>query len=643
MESKPLKILAIDDNRDNLITLRAVMMDVLPNATVLTAVNGKDGIALALAQDPDVILLDVIMPDMDGFEVCAVLKANSKTSAIPVLFLTAIKTNPVARIKALEVGADAFLSKPFDESDLIAQVLSMAKIKAAYVYKQHENERLELLVKERTQKTKQELTERRKLQQELLLSKQFNQQIINCAGEGIVVYDCDLRFKLWNPYMEAMMGILEKDILGKSPAELFPFLVSEGAMDNFSKALAGKATRSLEFQYVTSSGYQGWVSDNCSPLYNDAREIIGVIEVVQEISERKRKEQEIIYLNLHDNLTGLYNRSYFEEEARRLDKPDMLPLSIITGDLNGLKLINDAFGYHKGDQLLLIIADILKSACRSEDVIARVGGDEFYILLPTTGEDVVEEICRKIYDRCRSTEFIGGTPAVYPSISLGHATKEIKSQVLDKKINEAEQNMNKSKLLDSKSFRSSIIESIKVTMFEKSHETEAHAERLVALAHPIGKALNLGDNALNELDLLAMLHDIGKMSIEGSILSKPDKLNEEEWVKMKQHPEAGFRIAQATPELLTIADYILSHHERWDGKGYPQGLAGEAIPLHSRILAVVDAFDAMTEDRPYRSAISKEAAIEEIKRCAGSQFDPVIAGLFIERIADASPGGINAS
>jgi diguanylate cyclase (GGDEF)-like protein/PAS domain S-box-containing protein len=546
-------------------------------------------------------------------------------------------------MRALNAGAEAFLSKPFDESDLIAQVLSMAKIKAAYVYKLHENERLETMVQERTQKIKQELTERRKLQQELLLSKQFNQQIINCAGEGIVVYDCDLRFKLWNPYMEAMMGILERDILGKSPSALFPFLVSEGAMDNFSKALAGKTTRSLEFQYETPSGYQGWVSDNCSPLYNDAREIIGVIEVVQEISERKRREQEIIYLTQHDNLTGLYNRAYFEEEARRLDNQGILPISIIAGDLNGLKLINDAFGYHKGDQLLLIIADILKRACRSEDVIARVGGDEFYILLPMTGDDAVEEICRKIYERCRCTEFIGGSPIVYPSISLGHATKVNETQALDKKINEAERDMNKSKLLESKSFRSSLIDSIKVTMFEKSHETEAHAERLVALAHPIGKALSLSDNALNELDLLAMLHDIGKMSIEESILSKPGKLNDEEWVKMKQHPEVGYRIAQATPELLTIADYILSHHERWDGKGYPQGLEGEAIPLHSRILAVVDAFDAMTENRPYRSAISKEAAIEEIKNCAGTQFDPLIAELFIERIADASIGGINAS
>jgi HD-GYP domain-containing protein (c-di-GMP phosphodiesterase class II) len=272
-----------------------------------------------------------------------------------------------------------------------------------------------------------------------------------------------------------------------------------------------------------------------------------------------------------------------------------------------------------------------------------VGGDEFYILLPMTGDDAVEEICRKIYERCRCTEFIGGSPIVYPSISLGHATKVNETQALDKKINEAERDMNKSKLLESKSFRSSLIDSIKVTMFEKSHETEAHAERLVALAHPIGKALSLSDNALNELDLLAMLHDIGKMSIEESILSKPGKLNDEEWVKMKQHPEVGYRIAQATPELLTIADYILSHHERWDGKGYPQGLEGEAIPLHSRILAVVDAFDAMTENRPYRSAISKEAAIEEIKNCAGTQFDPLIAELFIERIADASIGGINAS
>ena len=141
--------------------------------------------------------------------------------------------------------------------------------------------------------------------------------------------------------------------------------------------------------------------------------------------------------------------------------------------------------------------------------------------------------------------------------------------------------------------------------------------------------MDLTDAQLNELELLSTLHDIGKIGINDNILNKPGKLTEDEWVDMKKHPEIGYRIAMTTPELVPIADYILSHHEHWDGSGYPQGSKREEIPLLSRIIAVADAYDAMTSDRPYRRAMTKNAAIEEIKKNAGTQFDPYIAELFL--------------
>jgi HD-GYP domain-containing protein (c-di-GMP phosphodiesterase class II) len=129
-----------------------------------------------------------------------------------------------------------------------------------------------------------------------------------------------------------------------------------------------------------------------------------------------------------------------------------------------------------------------------------------------------------------------------------------------------------------------------------------------------------------------MLHDIGKIGIDNSILNKPGKLSKNEWEIMKKHSEIGYRIAMSSPELEPIAEYILAHHERWDGNGYPQGLKGEEIPLLSRILAVVDSYDAMTEDRVYRKAMTHQAAIEEIKKNAGTQFDPNIAQIFIDSL-----------
>ena len=192
--------------------------------------------------------------------------------------------------------------------------------------------------------------------------------------------------------------------------------------------------------------------------------------------------------------------------------------------------------------------------------------------------------------------------------------------------------MYRDKLLQSRSLHSSIISSMKTTLFEKSQETEEHAQRMIKLSRAIGKKMKLKDEQLNELELLSSLHDIGKIGIPDAILNKPGKLTKEEWVEMKKHPSVGYRIAKSSHELASISEYILYHHERWDGKGYPNGLKEEEIPLLSRILAVGDAYDAMTEDRSYRKAMTKEAAIEEIRTNMGKQFDPNITQIFIKII-----------
>jgi len=342
------------------------------------------------------------------------------------------------------------------------------------------------------------------------------------------------------------------------------------------------------------------------------------------------QNEKISYLSYHDFLTGLYNRAYFEEAKQSLDTPRQLPFSIIMGDINGLKLINDDFGHSKGDELLIEIAKILKSCGREEDIISRIGGDEFGVLLPQTDSQSAQQICGRIYDTCKG--YALDESSIYPSISLRYATKNFETETMDNILMAAEEYMSRHKLLESKRAHSAIIASIKVIMFEKSQETEEHAERLAQLSKSIGLAMSLTADQLNKLELLATLHDIGKMSIPAAILSKPGKLSDEEWVEMKKHPEVGFRIAQATSELVPIAKYILYHHERWDGKGYPQGLIGEKIPLLSRILAIADSFDAMTNDRSYRVAMTKEEAIEEIRKNSGTQFDPTVARVFIEKV-----------
>lgn len=272
-------------------------------------------------------------------------------------------------------------------------------------------------------------------------------------------------------------------------------------------------------------------------------------------------------------------------------------------------------------------------ACASpEYIVARTGGDEFSILLPRCDDKTALSVVEKINSACECYSTSADKETYFASISLGYATKTVCEESINKVIKAAEDFMYRKKLLEHKSLHSSIIYSIRATLYEKSHETEKHAERLAKLSKMLGSILGLSDKEMDELELLSMLHDIGKIGIDDSILTKSTSLTDDEWHEMKKHSEIGYRIAIAAPELRHIGEYILCHHERWDGTGYPQGLSEKEIPILSRIISIVDSYDAMTNDRVYRKAITKEQAKAEILANAGAQFDPEIAKLFVEKV-----------
>jgi HD-GYP domain-containing protein (c-di-GMP phosphodiesterase class II) len=222
-----------------------------------------------------------------------------------------------------------------------------------------------------------------------------------------------------------------------------------------------------------------------------------------------------------------------------------------------------------------------------------------------------------------------------PSVALGAVTKKEPSQDIQKILKEAEERMYRSKLLENKSVRDSIISSLRKTLFERSHESEEHTYRLRELALQLGHTLGLSDGELDQLSLLATLHDIGKIAIPEGIILKPGDLSPEEWAMIWKHPETGYRIAGSSPELAPIAEAILAHHEWWDGNGYPRGLKGQEIPLISRIIAIGEAYDVMTHGQPYRRAKSGEEALQELRKKAGIQFDPQLTDQFIKIISSA--------
>ncbi len=404
-------------------------------------------------------------------------------------------------------------------------------------------------------------------------------------------------------------------------------------LDDKLSGLINKEEYDVEYKIKqANTGEILYISSKAELQCDENGRPIKVFGTIQDISETRRAEEKLLYLSNHDQLTGLYNRDFFEREIGRLDVNIALPLSIIIGDINGLKLIDDAFGHEGGDKLVVETTAIIKQFCRKGDIFARTGGDEFSILLPRTDRETAYEILEGIQAACKEHNRIAYNNIFHISLSFGFGTKENADENFMQAMKEAEDYMNQRKILEKDNSQKLVVSSIKEMLLEKSCETESHAERMVVLSKAIGTAIGLSQQELDQLELLATLHDIGKVAINDKLLCKPGKLNEEEWAEIKRHPEIGYKIATSSPELVLIADYILSHHEQWDGTGYPQKLAGEEIPTLSRILSVVDAYDAMTQDRPYRKAMKNEEAIAEIEKNAGTQFDPFIAEVFIEMV-----------
>ncbi|MHB8158230.1 MAG: bifunctional diguanylate cyclase/phosphohydrolase, partial [Desulfocucumaceae bacterium] len=343
--------------------------------------------------------------------------------------------------------------------------------------------------------------------------------------------------------------------------------------------------------------------------------------------ERKKAEERLKYLSLHDSLTGVYNRAYFEQEMKRLQEGRFDCSGIILCDLDGLKFVNDTLGHDTGDILLINTAHIIKEAFRGSDMVARIGGDEYAVLLPDTDKVTIEGACHRI--KKAIVRYNKAHPELPLSLSVGYAIGSKGNKSMAELFKEADNNMYREKLLRNQSNRSSIVQTLIKAMEARDFITEGHADRLQSVVARMGKALGLSDRKINDLRLLAQFHDIGKVGIPDRILFKEGPLNEEETKEMLRHSEIGHRIAQSSPDLSPVADWILKHHEWWNGKGYPLGLKGEAIPLECRILSIADAYDAMTNDRPYRKALSHESAVSELKRCSGKQFDSELVSIFM--------------
>jgi diguanylate cyclase (GGDEF)-like protein/PAS domain S-box-containing protein len=462
-------------------------------------------------------------------------------------------------------------------------------------------------------------------QQEIARQKEYFAQLFENSPESIAIMDTDDRIIQINHHFTRMFGYSPAEAVGRYINDLVvPEELREQGMA-VSNSVRGNRIVEIETVRKSKDGRLIDVFVIGYPIIVMGESVGGYV-IYRDISERKEGERRLTHASTHDLLTGTFNRRYFEQEMQRLDTDDYPAAGIIICDIDGLKLVNDTLGHAVGDDLLLQAARILRESVPGHAVLCRIGGDEFAILIPVTDETSLQQLADRIAagiaaDNLRGREYV-------LSLSLGFAVRGAGGG-MDEAYREADSRMYREKLHRSASARSALVKTLTEALHARDFITEGHADRLQQLVERLARAVGIPERLIGDLRLLAQFHDIGKVGIPDNILFKPGRLTESEKKIMRRHSEIGYRIAVASPDFHHIADWILKHHEWWNGGGYPLGIKGEDIPVECRILLIADAFDAMTQDRPYRKAMSTGEALKEIAACKGKMFDPELADKFI--------------
>lgn len=460
----------------------------------------------------------------------------------------------------------------------------------------------------------------------LSVSEEKYKAVINQMQLGMALYEGAsgediFKYRLIdsNHSHEILTGLKKEEISGKYFSEIHKNIEPQNLDRLIWTIKTGESTCYEKFQKNTNYYYEVLAS---RPKENQ------LVVILNDITGSKQAEERLHYLSYHDQLTGLYNRRLFEEQLQRLNSKNYFPLIITMADINGLKLVNDSFGHTVGDKYIQKVTEVLREGFREKDIICRLGGDEFIILSPNTDEREIKELIGRINERTK----LEAVNKITLSVSFGYSIKDREEESILEVLKKAEDYMYKKKLLESAGIRGKTIYTVMAALHEKNPREEQHSLRVSELCEKMGTALGLQEDEVKELKTVGLLHDIGKVAIEEGILNKNGKLVEEEWVEIKKHPEIGYRILNSVNELSEMADYVLAHHERWDGNGYPKGLKGNEIPVQSRIIAIADAYDAMISERSYRQALPREYAISELVKGAGTQFCGEYVNVFIDKV-----------
>lgn len=470
-----------------------------------------------------------------------------------------------------------------------------------------------------------DITERKLAEDALRVSEEKYRLLFENAVEAILVIQ-NAQIKMCNPMTSMLTGYSEDELTQMSFTDFVWHEHKEKVLDFHQRRLKGmEGSTKQQFKIEKKNKEIRWIESDGIKIDWNGEE--AGLYFAMDITDRKSTEEKIFYLSYFDQLTGLHNRRFYEEELKRMDTERNLPLTVVMADVNGLKLTNDAFGHISGDKLLKCVADTLAQYKRKEDLLARIGGDEFVLLLPKT-DSVTAQL---MVDRIRENVTKMVVDKISVSVSFGYDTKVNENEDMEKIFSQAEDYMYKRKLFESSSMKSEMITLITRSLYERDKDEQSHSERVAHLCKKTAEVMNLKSHQVGEIGLLGMLHDIGKIGLNQNILNGDTALTAKEWNEIKKHPETGYHILKSVSEFSHIAEYVLCHHERPDGKGYPRGIEESQIPMQSKILSIAEAYDSMTHHH-YKEPMSALDAVNELILHSGTQFDGNIVTVFVEKV-----------
>lgn len=475
-----------------------------------------------------------------------------------------------------------------------------------------------------------DFTKELQIAKELATSEEQFRFIAENASDVIWIFNAvHNKFTYFSPSVHTLRGYTVeeslthtvRELVSHESAELIKQVMQQRSRDFLS---SGDAPIELvEVQFTTKSGRLVWTETSARIRRNKLGEM-EVIGVSRNIENRKRAEEQMNYMTHHDHLTDVYNRRYFESKSAEFMVEGYLPLTLIVADLNGLKLANDAFGHQAGDQLLQLFADVLKQNIRREDMVARIGGDEFAILLPQTNEKGAQVFLKRLKAKLSDTHM----GALTLSASFGAVTTETLTLSLSEMYHEADEKMYLQKIIDGSRFKKELVNTIADYLFGKYPVEKIHGEKVAQWSALIAKSLGLDPEVVKAIEKTALYHDIGRVAL-------PDKYNgdkmepeDEDIASIRRLPEVGYHILKGSEEFAPYAEIVLYHHENMDGTGYPKSIKGDEIPLPSRILKIADMYDTMVRFEGF----TVNETIRHLQSKRGIVYDEHVVDVFLARV-----------